>query len=382
MAGALEGILVVALEQAVAAPLATSRLADAGARVIKLERPEGDFSRGYDDFVRGQSSYFVWINRGKESCRVDLAKPADLALARAMIARADVFVQNLAPGAAARLGLGSAGLSRLHPRLILCDISGYSPGSAGQNRKAYDLLVQAEAGLASVTGSESSGPSRVGVSICDITAGAAAHAAILEALIARARTGEGARIGISLFDAMAEIMNVPYLACRYGGRAPRRMGLAHPSIAPYGLFELADGEILLAVQNEREWQALCAEVLQDAGLAGDPSFASNLQRVANRADLDARIHARLAGRSLAAVTAALDRAQIAYGRLSTIEGLMTHDSVSTLPVETPAGMVELLAPPAILDGARRRLGRVPSLGEHDRALRREFAPDESRAGAR
>ena len=378
MAGALEGVTVVALEQAVAGPVATCRLADAGARVIKLERPEGDFARGFDDYVLGQSSYYVWINRGKESCRVDLKQPEDLALVKAMIATADVFVQNLAPGATERLGLGSAALRRQHPRLIVCDISGYTAGTPHYDRKAYDLLVQAEVGLAYVTGSEASGPSRVGVSICDIATGQAAYAAILEALLGRARSGQGCHIQLSLFDTIADYMNVPYLTRRYGGREPARLGLAHPSIAPYGVFHLRDGDIVLAIQSEREWQVLCAEVLADQAFAGDPRFDLNLRRVQNRQALDAHIQEILGRRSLAEVSATLDRHRIAYGLVSTMGDLMAHGSATTLPVATPAGEVELLAPPAIVDGKRAALRPVPSLGQHDLALRAEFgtAPQE------
>jgi crotonobetainyl-CoA:carnitine CoA-transferase CaiB-like acyl-CoA transferase len=372
MAGALEGVTVVALEQAVAGPVATCRLADAGARVIKLERPEGDFARGFDDYVLGQSSYYVWINRGKESCRVDLKQPADLALVRAMIAAADVFVQNLAPGATDRLGIGSAALRRQHPRLIVCDISGYTAGTPHYDRKAYDLLVQAEVGLAYVTGSEASGPSRVGVSICDIATGQAAYAAILEALLGRARSGQGCHIQLSLFDTIADYMNVPYLTRRYGGREPARLGLAHPSIAPYGVFHLRDGDIVLAIQSEREWQVLCAEVLADQAFAEDPRFDLNLRRVQNRQGLDAHIQEILGRRSLAEVSATLDRHRIAYGLVSTMGDLMAHGSATTLPVATPAGEVELLAPPAIVDGRRAALRPVPSLGEQDLALRAEF----------
>ena len=378
MAGALEGVTVVALEQAVAGPVATCRLADAGARVIKLERPEGDFARGFDDYVLGQSSYYVWINRGKESCRVDLKQPEDLALVRAMIATADVFVQNLAPGATDRLGLGSAALRRQHPRLIACDISGYTAGTPHYDRKAYDLLVQAEVGLAYVTGSEASGPSRVGVSICDIATGQAAYAAILEALLRRARSGQGCHIQLSLFDTIADYMNVPYLTRRYGGREPARLGLAHPSIAPYGVFHLRDGDIVLAIQSEREWQVLCVEVLADQAFARDPRFDLNLRRVQNRQALDIHIQEILGRRSLAEVSAALDRHRIAYGLVSTMGDLMAHGSATTLPVATPAGEVELLAPPTIVDGKRAALRPVPSLGQDDLALRAEFgtAPQE------
>jgi crotonobetainyl-CoA:carnitine CoA-transferase CaiB-like acyl-CoA transferase len=378
MADALEGILVVALEQAVAAPIASCRLADAGARIIKLERAEGDFSRGYDDYAEGLSSYFVWINRGKESCRVDLKDPNDLALVEAMLSEADVFIQNLAPGATGRLGIGSAELRQRYPRLITCDISGYAPGTPHYNRKAYDLLIQAEAGLSAITGSENSGPMRIGVSIADIATGNAAYAAILEALLRRARTGQGSQIQLSLFDTIADLMNVPYLTRRYGGIEPPKLGLAHPSIAPYGVFRLADAEVLLAVQSEPEWRILAREVLRDEALADDPRFASNVLRVRNRAALDAAIQAILAPRSFADTTAALDKARIAYGTVSHVGDLISHPAATALPVETQNGPVEVLAPPAIVDGKRAAMRRVPALGEHEAALRREFAPKAAR----
>lgn len=372
MKGALEGTTVVTLEQAVAAPLATARLADAGARVIKLERPEGDFARGYDDYALGQSSYFVWINRGKESCRVDLKQADDLELVRAMIAGADVFVQNLAPGATDRLGIGSKALRETHPKLIVCDIGGYAPGTPDHLRKAYDLLVQAEAGLAGVTGSEASGPSRVGISICDIATGQAAYAAILEAMIARQNSGVGRHIQLSLFDTIAEYMNVPYLTRRYGGEEPRRLGLAHPSIAPYGVFATSDGEVLISIQNEREWKVFCDAVIGEPDLATDPRYARNTERVKNRDELDRRIQTRLASHSSEDLCALLDEVRIAYGRVSDMDGLARHRSATMAPVETAAGIVELLAPPVLIDGSRPDLRRVPDLGEHDAALRAEF----------
>ena len=372
MPGALEGTLVVALEQAVAAPFATSRLADAGARVIKLERPEGDFARGYDDYVHGQSSYFVWNNRGKESCTVDLKQPEDLGLVKAMLAKADVFIQNLAPGATERLGIGSADLRARHSRLVACDIGGYSPGTPDYERKAYDLLIQAETGLAGVTGSEASGPTRVGISICDIATGQAAYAAILQALLQRERTGEGSHLQISLFDTIAEYLNVPYLARRYGGKEPHRVGLAHPSIAPYGMFRASDGSILIAIQNEREWKVFCDEVLADGAMASDPRFERNTARVRHRKELDRCVQDRLGRFSLGELSALLDRVRIAYGRISTMEDLAHHPSVTTAEVATPEGVVDLIAPPVIVDGQRPVLRSVPGLGEHDRALRREF----------
>lgn len=372
MAGALEGTIVVSLEQAVAAPLATSRLADAGARVIKLERREGDFARAYDGYVHGQSSYFVWNNRGKESCTVDLKSREDLDLVRAMLAAADVFVQNLAPGATERLGIGSARLRAEFPRLVVCDIGGYAPGTPDHERKAYDLLVQAESGVASVTGSEASGPSRVGISICDIATGQAAYAAILEALLVRERGGAGCHLQISLFDTMAEYMNVPYLARRYGGVEPKRLGLAHPSIAPYGVFRANDGEIVIGIQNEREWVVFCDAVLGQRELAADRRFASNSDRVRHRDALDRMIQAVVGRYPIEELCNLLDRARIAYGRVSTMDDLIGHRSATTAAVETPGGAVELMAPPVIVDGARRSLGPVPRLGQHDEALRREF----------
>jgi crotonobetainyl-CoA:carnitine CoA-transferase CaiB-like acyl-CoA transferase len=380
MPGALEGTTVISLEQAVAAPVATSRLADAGARVIKLERPEGDFARGYDDYVHGLSSYFIWNNRGKQSCIVDLKQPDDLALVESMLSTADVFVQNLAPGATERLGIGSADLRRRYPRLIVCDIAGYAPGTPDHDRKAYDLLIQAEAGLAGVTGSATSGPTRVGISISDISTGQGAYAAILEALIMRSRTGEGAHLQISLFDTLAEYMNVPYLTRHYGGVEPRRLGLAHTSIAPYGLFKVSDGEILIAVQNEREWAVFCDSVLRQSAIASDPRFERNVLRIKNRGPLDACVQEILATYTMATLCELLDRVRIAYGRVSTMADLAKHRSATKVTVETAVGPVELFAPPVTVNGQRPVLGRVPTLGEHDLDLRQEFGPKD-RAGS-
>src|SRR5690606_31135786 len=312
--------------------------------VIKLERAEGDFARGYDSFVHGQSSYFVWLNRGKESCVVDLKQPGDLRFVEAMLANADVFIQNSAPGAAARLGLGSDALRARHPRLITCDVSGFAKGTPDYQRKAYDLLIQAETGLAALTGSPESGPTRVGISIGDIATGQACYAAILEALFRRERTGEGSHIAISLFDALAEYVNAPYLAWRYGGKEPPRIGLAHPSIAPYGVFSASDGEILISIQNEREWVAFCEGVLGDASIATDPRFARNTLRVENRQELDAMVQTRLARSTVAEIAERLDEVKIAYGRISNMAGLSRHRSLSTATIGTPGGPVELIAP--------------------------------------
>ena len=373
MNGTLDGILVVALEQAVAAPLATSRLADAGARVIKLERREGDFARGYDNHAAGHATYFVWLNRGKESCRVDLGSAADRALVRRMLSAADVFVQNLGPGAADRLGLGSETLRREFPRLITCDIRGYAAGTPHAERKAYDLMIQAESGLADITGTASSGPSRIGVSICDIATGMTAHAQILEALYRRTRTGEGSAISVALFDVAAELMSVPYLAVRNGGPAPRRVGLAHPSIAPYGVFGLRDGSLLVAVQSDREWASFASTVLDAPALATDPRFATNSDRVANRPTMDAMIQDVFSTLTVEAAIARLDAARIAHGRVSTLDDLVRHDALSVATCLAGDAEIHMVAGPAVVDGRRTGGGRVPEIGEHDGALREEFA---------
>ena len=280
---------MLSLEQAVAAPYCSSRLADAGARVIKVERAEGDFARFYDRSVGQLSSYFVWLNRGKQSLVADIKQSEDAALLGAILEHADVFIQNLAPGAAARAGFDSAQLRARFPRLVTVDISGYGEGGPYADMKAYDLLVQAESGLAMVTG-HPAGPGRVGVSVCDIACGMSAHAAVLEALIARGRTGRGSGVKVSLFDAIADWMNVPLLQFEGSGRAPQRMGLAHPTICPYGAFATADGaQVLIAIQNEREWAGFCAQFLAEPALPMQPGFESNVARVANRPAVEARI---------------------------------------------------------------------------------------------
>jgi crotonobetainyl-CoA:carnitine CoA-transferase CaiB-like acyl-CoA transferase len=367
----LEGVLVIAVEQAVAAPLCTSRLADAGARVIKIERPEGDFARRYDKHVKGQSTYFVWLNRGKESVRLDLKEPQDHALLSAMIASADVLVQNLAPGSMKRMGLGSADLRQRHPRLITCDVSGYGEEGPYRDMKAYDLLIQAESGLASVTGSPESA-ARVGVSVCDIAAGLYAHSAILQALYARQTTGKGRGIAVSLFAGMADWMNVPYLQKRYGGSAPPRPGLKHPSIAPYGVFSCRDGDVLLSVQNEREWARLCTDVLDNPALTTNELFKDLVTRVANRADLDARINTVFGRRARKDVAAALFKADIAYGVLNDVDGLIGHPQLRTVTYDTPEGEVTVIAPPAVIAGETPRYRPVPAVGVHDAAIRAEF----------
>src|SRR5262245_13949377 len=288
MSGSLSDILVVAIDQAVAAPYCTSRLADAGARVIKVERPGGDFARHYDTVAGGLSSYFVWLNRGKESIVLDVKRPGDAALLHRMIAKADVFVQNLIPGAAARAGFGAEELRRRHPRLISCDISGYGEDGPYAEMKSYDLLIQAETGLASVTG-RPEGPGRVGVSVVDIAAGMYAYMGILEALQERTRTGRGKGLKVSLFDAMADWMTVPLLYQEHTGQAPPRVGLAHPSVQPYGLYDCADGQIVISVQNDREWARFCRTVLEDEMLVDAPRFNTMPGRVKNLAALNAII---------------------------------------------------------------------------------------------
>ncbi|MGV7121284.1 CaiB/BaiF CoA transferase family protein [Sphingopyxis sp. 550A] len=370
----LDGLLVVSLEQAVAAPLASSRLADAGARVIKLERHEGDFARGYDNYAAGHSTYFTWLNRHKQSVRVDLSDPADRDLVHAMLAGADVFIQNLGPGAAGRLGLGAADLRAAYPRLITCDIRGYAEDTPDAKRKAYDLMIQAESGLSSATGTEASGPSRIGVSICDITTGMTAHAQILEALYRRERTGEGSAISVSLFDVAAEAMNIPFIAARNGGPLAKRVGLAHPSIAPYGAYEFLDGTLLIAVQSEREWAQLCAGILGDASLATDSRFCSNSLRVANRAELEQVVGAALGKLTTHEAIGRLEAAKIAWGRVSDLKDLMAHSALSTAAATADGDEVVMVAGPAVVDGERTGGGRVPSLGEHDLIVREEFAP--------
>ncbi|MDX1709793.1 MAG: CaiB/BaiF CoA-transferase family protein [Rhodovibrionaceae bacterium] len=369
---ALEGVLVVSLEQAVAAPYCSCRLADAGARVIKVERPEGDFARGYDRVAKGESAYFVWLNRGKESIALDLKQQADRAVMQRMLARADVFIQNLGPGAAERLGFGSAELRSHHPRLITVDISGYGTQGPYAARRAYDLLVQAESGLAAVTG-RPEGPGRVGVSVTDVGTGMYATTAVLEALIARSRDGRGRGIEISLFDAMADWMTVPLLHQVYGDRAPRRVGLNHPSIAPYGGYAAADGEIVVAVQNEREWRRLCESVLERPKLADDPRFADNPARVANRQALDAEIAPVFAAMDRDSLAERLDSAGIAYGRVNEVSDLAEHPQLRTAALATPSGDIDAVAPPAQWSHGARTLGRVPALDEHGAAIREEFA---------
>ncbi|MFZ3309074.1 MAG: CaiB/BaiF CoA-transferase family protein [Xanthobacteraceae bacterium] len=368
----LSGLLVVALEQAVAAPMCTCRLADAGARVIKIERPEGDFARGYDDLVHGECSYFVWLNRGKQSVVLDLGKCEDVALFAAMLARADIFVQNLKPGAVARLGFDIDKLRRDHPRLICCSISGFGESGPYAKRKAYDMLIQAESGLASITGTIE--PSRVGVSVVDIASGMNAYEAILEALIARERTGVGAALSVSMFDAMADWMTVPLLQ-QEAGAPPRRIGLAHTSISPYGAFRSRDGvDILISIQSDREWRVLAEKVLGDSALAADPGFATNVERVKRRAETDGRVAAVFGALDADALEEKLAGADIAFARVNSPAGLARHPHLRRITVDTPSGPVAYPAPAERHAAASRHYGPVPGLGEHTEKVRAEFMP--------
>ena len=358
----LEGITVIAVEQAVAAPFCSSRLADAGAHVIKVERPEGDFARGYDAAARGQSSYFVWLNRGKDSQVIDLSTQQGRGQLEKLIAGADVLLQNLKPGSMDRLGFSLQRLRKDYPSLICCTISGYGDEGPYAHRKAYDLLIQAESGLASITGGPD-GPSRVGLSIVDIATGATAHAAILEALIKRSRSGKGADIRISMFDVMADWLTVPLLNFE-AGQPPQRMGLAHPSISPYGVFRSKDGkDILISIQSEREWKKLCAEVLARPELPNDPRFASMVERVRNRHLTDGMVGEIFAAMTRDELLKRLSDADIAFAEVNTMAGLAVHPHLRRIEVNTPNGVVSYPAPAAMVVGEPRTYGAVPGIGE-------------------
>lgn len=365
----LDGITVVAVEQAVSAPFATRQLADLGARVIRVERPgEGDFARRYDETVRGLSSYFVWLNRSKESLTLDLKHPRAGEIMARLIARADVFVQNLAPGAAERLGLGADALRRRHGRLIVCDISGYGGRGPYRDKKAYDLLIQSEAGLLAVTGTPET-PSKAGISIADIAAGMYAYSGILSALYQRERTGQGAHLEVSMLEALAEWMSTPLYYAHYGGAAPERTGASHATIYPYGPFRTGDGKsVMLGVQNEREWRAFCGIVLERPEAAGDPRFASNSHRVRNREALADLIEAAFARLTAEQAVARLEAAQIANARLNGMEEVWNHPQLEARDrwreVQTPAGPIAALVPPATLSSSEARMDPVPALGEH------------------
>ena len=371
----LDGVLVIALEQAVAAPYCSSRLADAGARVIKIERHEGDFARGYDRSVHGESSYFVWINRGKESIALDVKSRADLALLEAMLAQADVFIQNLAPGATDRLGIGSAALRARHPRLVTCDISGYGDDGPLFGLKAYDLLVQAESGLVSVSGAPGEW-GRIGVSLCDINAGLNALIGIQQALMQRERTGRGSGVKVSLFGSAAELMAVPYLQARYGGKAPERMGLKHPTIAPYGGFTCADGrDIVISIQNEREWSDFCRTVLRRPDLLQDPRCANNAARVADRSFVDGLVAEVFASLPSAAIIDRLTEAQTAFGNVNSVHDLIEHSQLRTRAMPVQGRSVDVPASPWGVEWEAESFAQAPALNAHGEAIRSEFGRD-------
>ncbi len=378
----LQGITVVAIEQAVAAPFATRQLADLGARVIKIERPDGgDFARGYDTTVRGLSSYFVWLNRSKESLTLDLTRPASQDVLARLLARADVFVQNLAPGVADRFGMAPGALRTRHPSLVVCAVSGYGSTGPYARKKAYDLLVQSEVGLVSITGTEQE-PSRAGISVADIAAGMYAYSGILTALLSRARTGEGAVVEVSLFDALAEWMGSPAYYTEYGGAPPPRSGPNHASIAPYGPFRSGDGGLIyLGIQNTREWTRFCGEALRRPGLADDERFGSNSLRVRNRDALRAEIEDVFRVLPLAAIVDRLESAGIAWARLNSMTEFLEHPQLAARDcwreIGSPVGPLRALVPPVRIEGVEPLMAAVPALGQHTDPILAElgFDPD-------
>ncbi len=373
----LEGITVVTLEHAIAAPFCTRQLADLGARVVKVERPGvGDFARAYDGRVRGLASHFVWSNRSKESLTLDVKHAEAPAILDRLLAKADVLVQNLAPGAAARLGLSYEALRGRHPRLIVCDISGYGADGPYRDKKAYDLLIQSESGFVSITGTPDE-PAKAGCSIADIAAGMYAYSNILAALIERGRTGQGKGIDVSMLESMTEWMGYPLYYAFDGAEPPPRAGAAHATIYPYGPFATGDGKtVMLGLQNEREWQVFCAKVLEQPGLATDPRFDSNARRTASRDELKRLIVAAFASLAAEEVVKRLDDAQIANARVNTMADVWEHPQLKArhrwVEVPTPAGPVPALLPPGAPDAAHARMDAVPALGQHTRALLAEL----------
>ncbi|MFO1349566.1 MAG: CaiB/BaiF CoA-transferase family protein [Gammaproteobacteria bacterium] len=378
----LEGITVVALEQAVAAPFASRQLADLGARVIKIERPgEGDFARRYDKTVNGLCSHFVWLNRSKESLSLDVKHPEAPKILSALLDSADVFIQNLAPGAAERLGLGSEALRARYARLIVCNISGYGASGPYRDKKAYDLLIQCETGLVSITGTPEA-PAKTGISTADIAGGMYAFSGILTALYQRERTGQGTVVDVALFDALGEWMGYPAYYAAYGGSPPPRTGAAHAAIMPYGPFSAGDGKpINLAIQNEREWEQFCRIVLEQPALTTDPRFATNLQRLAHRAELQAIIDRVFQGLASDQLIARLDAAQIANARMNTVQEFWNHPQLAARDrwraVDSPAGKLQALLPPAILAGTEARMDAIPAVGEHTEAILRSLGYGDS-----
>ncbi|MEE9335839.1 MAG: CaiB/BaiF CoA-transferase family protein [Granulosicoccaceae bacterium] len=370
--GALDGTLVVSIEQAVAAPLCTARMADAGARVIKIERAAGDFARAYDSAASGDSSYFVWANHSKESLVLNFKQADDAALLHRILNKADVLVQNLSPGALARAGFDAEKLQQLNPQLICCEISGYGESPAASDLKAYDLLVQAESGLVAV-----SGGGRIGISLCDIGAGITAYTGILEAIIARSNTGKGSTLKVSLFDVAAEWMSVPYVHAKYGAGAPPHTGLSHPSIAPYGAFETNDGLLtLISIQNEQEWARLAASVLSLPGLLDDDRYSSNSARVQHRDSLEASMSAAITQMSAEQFRAALGTASIAYGAVNSVDELIEHVALRSRQISNNRGdLLTLPAHPVQTGHSVDQCANVPTIGAHSESIRREFAVD-------
>jgi len=368
----LQDFTVIALEQAVAAPYASNLLAEAGARVIKIERKEGDFARHYDHVAKGESAYFVWLNRGKESICLDVKNTEDKQLLLNMLKTADVFLQNLKPGAVEKLGLSYEELKNINPTLVMCSISGYGESGEYADMKAYDLLVQAESGLSSITGNAEQS-ARVGVSLCDISTGLTAYGAILRALLARSKSGEGQHIQTSLFGVMADWMNVPLLHQAYGGKAPARMGIQHPSIAPYGAFTCGDGkQLVLSIQNEREWFSFCDQVLENTAIATDVLFDSNVNRVDNRSLLDENINHIFSTLNQQQVAQRLLKAGIAYGRLNSLADVLEHPQLQQVTVNSPSGELTLATTGVSFAGHPNPSLAVPALGEHSEAIREEF----------
>jgi itaconate CoA-transferase len=373
----LEGITVVSLEQAVAAPFATRQLADLGARVIKVERPGvGDFARSYDETVMGLSSHFVWLNRSKESLTLDLRQDEAKEILRRLVARSDVFVQNLAPGSAGRLGFGAEELRAEHPPLVYCSISGYGQGGPYTHKKAYDLLVQCEVGLVSITGTPQS-PSKVGIPAADIAAGMYAYSGILSALFRRERTGEGATLEVSMLEALGEWMGFPAYFAGYGGEEPPRSGAAHAAIAPYGPFECEDGEIVfLGIQNEREWKIFCEEVLGREGMAEEKRFEKNSRRVENREELHAEIEEVFCSLSSERVIERLEGAGVANARMRTVGQFIDHPQLEARErwreFGSPVGSLRGLLPPATLEGVEPVMDPIPEVGEHNEKILEEL----------
>jgi itaconate CoA-transferase len=373
----LDGITVVSLEQAVAAPFATRHLADLGARVIKIERPKvGDFARDYDRTVKGMASHFVWLNRGKESLTLDVKHPGARDVLYRLIERADVFIQNLAPGAAGRLGLAADGLLKKHPRLVVCDISGYGDSGPYAGKKAYDLLVQSEAGVLSVTGTPDT-PSKVGISIADIATGVYAYSGILTALYRRERTGQGGRVEVTMLEALAEWMGYPLYYAHFGGNAPPRTGPDHATIVPYGRYRTGDGKsVMLGLQNEREWATFCEKVLGQPALAADARYDTNFKRNERREEVAALINRVFASSTAEQIVAKLDAAGIANARINTPEEVWEHAQLKARQrwreVGSPVGAIPALLPPATLSGADARMDPIPEIGEHTEKILREL----------